>query len=835
MAFYAAGRRDGSFETGIQRGLESILVDPEFLFRIERDPEEPTAVAAVPISDLELASRLSFFLWSSIPDDELLDAAAAGRLREPAVLERQVRRMLADARAQALVDGFAMQWLGLRRLQSVVPAPDLFPEFDDNLREAFEQETRLFVRNQLREDRSVLDLLRADYTYVNERLARHYGIPNVYGSRFRKVTFDDGIRGGLLGTRRHPDGHLVSHAHVARAAGQLGAGAHPRRAAAAAAARRAGAAGSGRGRAPGLGARAAGAAPREPRVRELPRPHGPAGISRWSTSIPSASGARPARRAPPSTRRASFRTGPEFDGLAGLKTVVLSEPEQFVQTVAEKLTTYALGRGVQYYDMARHPADHAGGRPARLHLVVARAGDRPEYTVPDAQDRIMIITRKAISRRTVLRGLGTTLALPLLDSMAPALTAASKTAAGTTHRLGIVYVPNGIVMEQWTPATEGAGFELTPTLEPLARFRERMDRGDGPQQQGPRLCPRDRLHQLSDRRVAEAHAGRRPAGRRVDGPAGGQGAAPAHAARVAGARAGIGRRSRHVRGGLHLRVHEHHQLAQRRRRRCRWRSTRARSSSGCWATSAAPIRPARARAHRAGPAQPARRRDRQDRAAAPRSRGARPQTSSASTWTPCGTSSGRIQMAEAQVDQPLPEMAPPVGIPATFDEHAKLMFDLQVLAYQADLTRVITFMVSREFSSRTYPEIGVPEAHHPTSHHRNDPEKIAKLARVNAYHTTLLAYYLDRLQATSDGEGSLLDQMTLLYGCGLSDGQRHSSENLPVLVVGGAGGRLAGGRHLRYPGSTPMSNLHLTLMDSVGVPVDNFGNSTGPLDAALSL
>ena len=192
----------------------------------------------------------------------------------------------------------------------------------------------------------------------------------------------------------------------------------------------------------------------------------------------------------------------------------------------------------------------------------------------------------------------------------------------------------------------------------------------------------------------------------------------------------------------------------------------------------------------------------------------------------------RIQMAEAQVDQPLPEMAPPVGIPATFDAHAKLMFDLQVLAYQADLTRVITFMVSREFSSRTYPEIGVPEAHHPTSHHRNDPEKIAKLARVNAYHTTLLAYYLDRLRQTSDGEGSLLDQMTLLYGCGLSDGQRHSSENLPVLLVGG---RLGGGRHVRCDPATPMSNLHLTLMDSVGLAVDEFGNSTGPLDAALSL
>ena len=195
----------------------------------------------------------------------------------------------------------------------------------------------------------------------------------------------------------------------------------------------------------------------------------------------------------------------------------------------------------------------------------------------------------------------------------------------------------------------------------------------------------------------------------------------------------------------------------------------------------------------------------------------------------------RIQRAEGQVDQPLPEMAPPLGIPATFDEHAKLMFDLQVLAYQTDLMRVISFMVSREFSSRTYPEIGVPEAHHPTSHHQNDPDRLAKLVRINTYHTTLLAYYLDKLQATPDGDGSLLDQITMLYGGGLSDGHRHSSENLPILVVGGGGGRLKGGRHVRCPNPTPMSNLHLTLMDTLGLAVERFGTSTGALDTVATL
>ena len=199
LGFFAAGRRTGGFETGIQRALESILVDPEFLFRVERDPVDTRPGTIHSVSDLEFASRLSFFLWSSIPDDELLNVAARGDLRDPDVLRGQVQRMLADSRAQSLVDGFVLQWLALRTLSSVVPTPELFPEWDDNLREAFRRETELFVASQIREDRSVLDLVRADYTFANERLAEHYGIPNVYGSRFRRVTFPDGVRGGLLG------------------------------------------------------------------------------------------------------------------------------------------------------------------------------------------------------------------------------------------------------------------------------------------------------------------------------------------------------------------------------------------------------------------------------------------------------------------------------------------------------------------------------------------------------------------------------------------------------------------------------------------------------------
>ena len=179
--------------------LRAVLVSPQFLFRIEQDPANVAPGTAYRLSDLELASRLSFFLWSSIPDDELLDAAMQGRLKQPAVLEKQVRRMLADSRSEALVNNFAEQWLYLRNLASANPDARMFPDFDDNLRQAFRRETEMFFESIMREDRNVLDLLRANYTFVNERLAKHYGIPNVYGSRFRRVTFGpEDNRGGLL-------------------------------------------------------------------------------------------------------------------------------------------------------------------------------------------------------------------------------------------------------------------------------------------------------------------------------------------------------------------------------------------------------------------------------------------------------------------------------------------------------------------------------------------------------------------------------------------------------------------------------------------------------------
>ena len=199
LAFYTEGREEGNFETGIERAVEGLLVSPEFLFRVQRDPQTAAAGAAYRIGSLDLASRLSFFLWSSIPDDQLLDLAISGRLQQPAVLEQQVRRMLADPRADALVSNFVGQWLFLRNLPTVLPDPRKDPDFDEGLRTGFRRETEMLAGSILREDRSVLDLLTADYTFVNERLAKHYGIPGVRGDHFRRVKLTDDNRRGLLG------------------------------------------------------------------------------------------------------------------------------------------------------------------------------------------------------------------------------------------------------------------------------------------------------------------------------------------------------------------------------------------------------------------------------------------------------------------------------------------------------------------------------------------------------------------------------------------------------------------------------------------------------------
>lgn len=349
MTFFDAGRRDGDFEAGLERALQRLLVSPDFLFRIETEPTNATPGQPYRISDLELASRLSFFLWSTAPDDELLDVATKGVLRQPATLDRQIRRMLADSRSRALVDNFAAQWLQLRDLRGAVPDPDLFPDFDENLREAMRTETELFIKSQIEADRGMPELLTADYTFMNERLARHYRVPGVYGTRFRKVMLVGTPRGGLLGhaslltVTSYPNRTSPVLRGKWLLENLLGTPPPPPP--------------------PDVPALKDGGANGERQsVRARLEEHrknavcatchsqmDPLGfalehfdaVGRYRTvdegrTPVDASGALP--------------NGDKFEGLPGLRDVMVGRREQFVGTVTERLLSFALGRSVEYYD-----------------------------------------------------------------------------------------------------------------------------------------------------------------------------------------------------------------------------------------------------------------------------------------------------------------------------------------------------------------------------------------------------------------------------------------------------------------------------------------------------
>ncbi len=349
LKFYHQAASDGGFEAGIEMALRAVLVSPEFLFRVEQDPAGVASNTAYRISDLALASRLSFFLWSSIPDDQLLDAAVNGSLHTPAVLEQQVRRMLADSRSRSMITNFAEQWLYLRNLASITPDMRRFTDFDDNLRQAFRTETELFFDSIMREDRSILDLLSANYTFINERLAKHYGIPNVYGSRFRRIDFPpDSTRGGLLrqGSILTVTSYATRTSPVIRGkwilSNILGVPPPPPPAAV-----------------PALKEdhRIDNALSMRERLAEHRANPACAGchklmdpigfsmenydaVGRWRTTD----------EGKPLDVSGTLPDGSSFEGVTGLQRALLSRPELFANTFTEKLLTYALGRGVEFYD-----------------------------------------------------------------------------------------------------------------------------------------------------------------------------------------------------------------------------------------------------------------------------------------------------------------------------------------------------------------------------------------------------------------------------------------------------------------------------------------------------
>jgi hypothetical protein len=381
MPFYDAGHKEGGFDAGIQKALERLLVSSQFLFRIERPPADVAAGVAYRVSDLELASRLSFFLWSSIPDDQLLDAAVAGRLKDPAVLGAQVRRMLADPRSESLVTNFAAQWLYLRDLEAKQPDEVLFADADETLRDAFRRETELFIGSVFRENRSVIDLLTANYTYLNERLARHYGVPGIKGSYFRRVALPAGsVRGGLLGhgsvltitsyaTRTSPvlRGKWVLENLLASAPPPPPANVPSLST-------------DGTERDKPLTLREAMTRHRaSPACASCHARMDPIGfamenfdaVGKWrdrdsGNNLIDASG--------------TFPEGTKFSGVSGLKQELLRRPEQFVGTVTEKLLMYAVGRNLQYYDAPSVRAivrEARSGRYALASLVLGVVKSRP--------------------------------------------------------------------------------------------------------------------------------------------------------------------------------------------------------------------------------------------------------------------------------------------------------------------------------------------------------------------------------------------------------------------------------------------------------------------------
>jgi hypothetical protein len=429
----------------------------------------------------------------------------------------------------------------------------------------------------------------------------------------------------------------------------------------------------------------------------------------------------------------------------------------------------------------------------------------------------------------MLRGIGAALALPFLDSMAPALTAAVKPAT----RFGAVYVPNGVMMDSWTPKIEGAAFEFTPILKPLEPFRQYVLVLSGLNSTPPKeVWSGAGVHARASTRFLTDIAPKPSIGADLEaGTSMDQIAAKELGRYTQLASLELGLESSETAGSTDQGF------------------SRAYTSTISWRTPTTPLpmeNNPRAVFERlfgdTGSTDPAARLARiehqrsildsvtEKAAQLQRELGAADRAKITEYFEAIRDAERRIEMAEKQSGREFPVIGHPAGIPTKFDEHAKLMYDLFVLAYQCDLTRVVTFMMGREFSGRTYPEIGVPDSHHPISHHLGDPEKIAKLAKINQYHATFFAYFLEKLHSTPDGDGSLLDHSTIVYGAGMSDSNAHDPTNLPILLVGGGAGQIKGGRHIRYGEGTPLANLHLTTLDMLGVHTDKIGDSNGEFE-----
>jgi len=441
----------------------------------------------------------------------------------------------------------------------------------------------------------------------------------------------------------------------------------------------------------------------------------------------------------------------------------------------------------------------------------------------------MIVMKKALPRRTFLRGLGTTLALPLLDAMIPAMTASAATAAAPTRlrRLGFVYMPMGCDLPRWTPPNPETLDELSPILSPLANVKQHVTAVTNLELRNayPGTHATSNAAFLSAARAKLTESTDYQLGTTVDQVA-----------------------AQHIGQGTQLPSLEMSMDLLSIVGQCDNGYACVYQNNLSWSSPTTPL-PSEAHPRiiferlfgEGGTAA--------DRRAALKKRaslldsvadeiarlknqlGPADRERVGAYLDSVREVERRIQKAESGAnDDALPDLDRPVGVPSSYADHARLMFDLQVLALRGDVTRVITFQLARETSNRTYPEIGVSDAHHPLTHHGNDPDKIARMAKINQFHVSLFAEFLEKLKATPEGDGTLLDHSLYLYGSGMGNPNVHDHVNLPILVAGGAAGKMRGGRHIRYEQPTPLANLHLTLLDKVGVRLDSFADSQGKID-----
>lgn len=439
----------------------------------------------------------------------------------------------------------------------------------------------------------------------------------------------------------------------------------------------------------------------------------------------------------------------------------------------------------------------------------------------------MIVTRKALPRRTLLRGVGASLALPLLDAMVPALTAFNRTPANPVRRLGFIYMPMGAHIARWTPpGPSGPLGELSPILQSLEPVRDYLTVVTNLELRNayPGTHATSNASFLSAAKAKWTESTDYYLGTTVDQIA-----------------------AKHIGGDTRLPSLELAMDLLTTVGQCDNGYACVYQNNLSWSSPTTPL-PAEAHPRIAferlfgdGGSASERMAElrksaslldwvREDISRLQRNLSAADRTRVDQYLTTVREVERRIQKAESETaDTPLPDLDRPVGVPASYADHARLMFDLQVLAYQGDVTRVIAFQLARETSTRTYPEIGVNDPHHPLTHHQGNQEKLAKVGLINAFHVSLFSYFLQKLKATPEGNGSLLDHSLFLYGSGMGDPNVHDHVNLPILVAGASAGRLKGGRHIRYAEPQPLANLHLTLLEKAGVKLDSFADSQGTI------